>query len=231
MDPTAHSAEPQQGHQHRKRREASIASKNHVLRATGSEQMPQAQNTVLGNTPRIKLARTTRNPTKLNKASEGGGQNGQKATGMLALLGSDYNITSAPLGSGLASSGEAHILMGSEVLRKAAEEAHCSGMCWDLLSGRRSPVTRALRQQGQVCVPFDTLLGLEYDLCSAGVLNLLLAWIESSKVAGLSLALPCGSWSSARHGIPGGTCPPALRDRSSGNIYGFKNLSPRIHYV
>jgi len=39
---------------------------------------------------------------------------------MLALLGSDYNITSAPLGSGLASSGEANILMGSEVLRKAS---------------------------------------------------------------------------------------------------------------
>ena len=84
MDPTAHSLEPQQGHQHRKRRDSSIASKSHVLRATGSEQMPQAQNTVLGNTPRIKLARTTRNPTKLNKArDEGGGQNGQKQRGYL----------------------------------------------------------------------------------------------------------------------------------------------------
>ena len=228
MDPTAHSLEPQQGHQHRKRRDSSIASKNHVLRATGSEQMPQAQNTVLGNTPRIKLARTTRNPTKLNKAKdEGGGQNGQKATGILAPLGSDYSMIGAPLGSGLACSGEAKIFMVSEVLRKAAEQAKGSGIFLDLFSGRRAPVTRALKQQGQVCVPFDTLLGLEYDLCSAGVLNLLLAWIESSKVAGLSLALPCGSWSSARHGIPGGTCPPALRDRSSGNIYGFKNLSPR----
>ena len=168
------------------------------------QQMPQAQNTVLGNTPPIKRARTTHNPTKLNKASEGGGQKGQKATGMLALLGSDYNMTSAPLGSGWASSSEANILMGSEVLRKAAEEAQCSGMCWDLLSGRRSPVTRALRQQGQVCVTFDTLSGL--DMICARLTCCMCCGIECSKVAPLSVALLCGSWSSARHGIPGSTC-------------------------
>jgi hypothetical protein len=115
---------------------------------------------------------------------------------MLALLGSDYNITSAPLGSGLASSVEANILMGSEVLRKAAEEAQCSGMCWDLLSGRRSPVTRALRQQGQVCVPFDTLLGR--DMICARLTCCMCCGIECSKVAPLSVALLCGSWL-ARH--------------------------------
>ena len=169
--------------------------------------------------PPTKRARTAHDPTKLNKASEGGDQNGQKATGMLALLGSDYNMTSAPLGSGLASSGEANILMGPEVLRKAAEEAHCFGMFWDLLFGRRSPVTRALRQQGQVCVPFDTLLGP--DMICARLTCCMCCGIECSKVAPLSVALLCGSWSSARHGIPGSTCPPVLRDRSSENIYGF----------
>ena len=90
--------------------------------------------------PPTKRARTTHDPTKLNKASEGGGQNGQKATGMLALLGSDYNVTSAPLGSDLACSGEANILMVSEVLRKAAEEANGSCIVLDLLPGRRAPI-------------------------------------------------------------------------------------------
>jgi hypothetical protein len=103
--------------------------------------MPQAQNNVLGNTPHVQGARTTHNQTKLNEAKgEGGGQNGQKATGILAPLGSDYNMTSAPLASGFACSGEANILMVSEVLRKAAEEANGSCIVLDLLPGRRAPI-------------------------------------------------------------------------------------------
>jgi hypothetical protein len=169
------------------------------------------------------ITRATHKPAKVRKAKdESAGQNGHTAT-----LASDYGMISATPSSGLPCSDEARIQIVSDVLREAVQQAKGSGVFFDLFSGPRAPVTQALKRQGNVCVPFDTLLGHAYDLCAEGVVNLLLAWIESSNVAGISIALPCGSWSSARHGGPGNTCPPPLRERTKKNIYGFKKLSPK----
>jgi hypothetical protein len=101
----------------------------------------------------IKRARSTRNPKKVKKAKdEGAGQNGPTAT-----VASDDGMMSATPTSGLPCSDEAMIQHVSDALRGAAQEANCCGIFLDLFSGGRAPVIEALKRQGKICVPLDTL--------------------------------------------------------------------------
>ena len=66
---------------------------------------------------------------------------------------------------------------------------------------------------------WDISMGPEYDLLKRSNQFLILSWIESGRILGIHLGVPCNSWSRARD-IPGG--PPPLR--SDSEPMGFSDL-------
>jgi hypothetical protein len=131
-------------------------------------------------------------------------------------LGSDYSIPARVQNIGH----EIATILDEAIRKKRA-------VYLDLFSGQNMPVTRAIERRGFVCVACDTLHGSKFDLCSCDVQAVIVNAIRNNLIQGVSIAAPCGSWSTARRGKPGGKTPPPLRKRNPTDIYGLENLSTR----
>ena len=95
----------------------------------------------------------------------------------------------------------------------------------DLFSGPNAPVARQIEELDEEAMAWDTLRDKILDVTAHPVRPLLRKYLKNGKIGGSNIALPCGSWSSARHGNDRGGAKP-LRDRTPKNIYGFPSLSP-----
>ena len=94
----------------------------------------------------------------------------------------------------------------------------------DLCGGSGALAHRALSAHDRVAVSVDWKKGpIRCDLKAPGIYKVIEGWVQEGLVGEGHLHMPCETWTSARHGKPGGRTPVPLRDRSD-NIWGFPDL-------
>ena len=85
---------------------------------------------------------------------------------------------------------------------------------------------RAEAVHGRIALSIDWEKGpIRSDLKNEGIYCVIRGWVGEGLVAEGMIHLPCETWSPARHGLPGGTAPEALRNRKEG-IWGLPGLKP-----
>jgi hypothetical protein len=136
-------------------------------------------------------------------------------------------IPPTPLTEGMSAKGEEHDLqVFIENFERCAAKNPTKKVFLDMYSGEGGVGARAEAQHDLVSVPMDWLNDPGWNLHVPGVIGCLEKQVKAGRVKAGHLHTECGSWTPARHGKEGDSCPKPLRDRGA-NIWGFQGMSAK----
>jgi len=110
-----------------------------------------------------------------------------------------------------------------DLLEKAISVDPEKGVFLDFYAGAGKSAARAESKYGMIGVAIDIQKHPAWNLHTPGVVPYIRTKVRSGRVKAGHLATECSTFSSARHGKKGGTCPLPLRDYGE-NAWGFPDL-------